>query len=105
MKFSIDKSQENIYNLMRVIGYCPAPAKAELSFIRRIGIGDYPRFHIYLKADKSSNKIIFNLHLDQKKPVYQGARAHSAEYEGRVVEQEVERIRTCLASLGRTLLR
>ena len=88
---------------MREIGYCPAPlfSKEKDSFVRGIGTGDYPRFHIYLnlKIDKLSNKIIFDLHLDQKKPVYSGARAHSAEYEGRVVEEEAQRIKKVLGGL------
>ena len=80
---------------MREIGYCPAPlfSKEKNSFIRRVDRRDYPRFHLYLKIDESTNKLIFNLHLDQKKPVYKGTPAHSAEYEGRVVEEETERIK------------
>jgi len=34
--------------------------------------------------------------LDQKKPIYQGTPAHSGEYEGKVVEEETERIKQIL---------
>ncbi len=98
MEFSIDKSQENIYSLMRRAGYVSVERKSQFSFIRRIGTTDYPRFHIYLTDEKTSNKIILNLHLDQKKPRYSGVRAHSAEYDGRVVKKEAERIKTLLNS-------
>jgi len=67
----------------------------ELVFCRILGSGKsgYPRFHIYLKINNVSHETQINLHLDQKKPVYQGVSAHSAEYEGQLVEQEAERIK------------
>ena len=37
-----------------------------------------------------------NLHLDQKAPVYEGAAAHSGEYEGEVVSREAERLKADL---------
>ena len=39
---------------------------------------------------------MFNLHLDQKKPTYEGHVAHSGEYDGELVEEEAERIRRIL---------
>jgi len=36
---------------------------------------------------------MFNLHLDQKQPSYAGAHAHNAEYEGEIVEREIERLK------------
>lgn len=95
--------KENIYNLMRKAGYhkseTRAPAKREdeqgsstFAFCRPAR--GYPRFHIYLKPEKDS--LIINLHLDQKKPIYKGAPAHSAEYQGKVVKEEAERIRQML---------
>ena len=74
--------------------------KGELVFVRPPK--GYPRFHLYLKVDGSTNSpqigkdLIFNLHLDQKRPVYKGASAHSGEYEGEIIEKEAERIRTLL---------
>ena len=73
---------------MRTAGYYP---KNGLSFVREIGGLRYPRFHIYLDQDKDN--IVINLHLDQKKPRYKGAKAHNAEYDGKVVEDEAERLK------------
>ena len=98
MKIALDL-QGNIYNLMRQCGYCfGGENKGELAFSRIIGAArsGYPRFHVYIKNDKVSRQTIINLHLDQKKPIYQGAPAHSAEYESEVVEKEAERIKQIL---------
>ena len=62
------------------------------SFVRRAGSNFYPRFHVYI--NEGEEKVVFNLHLDQKKPSYQGAHAHNAEYEGEVVEAEAERLKS-----------
>ena len=61
------------------------------SFTRRLRSGPYPRLHVYIK--EGERKIIFNLHLDQKKPSYSGSHAHNAEYEGEVVQAEIERLK------------
>lgn len=60
------------------------------SYVRRLGGENYPRFHIYLNEENGSQ--ILNLHLDQKKPSYAGAHAHSGEYDGELVEREASRI-------------
>lgn len=75
---------------MRNIGYAPFRD----SYVRRIGRGAYPRFHIYVK--EGENNIIINLHLDHKRPSYEGSIAHSGEYEGAIVEGEAERIKKSL---------
>lgn len=62
----------------------------ENSYARRLRGDFYPRFHVYIKDGGSS--WIFNLHLDQKRPSYEGSHAHSGEYDGSVVEKEVQRI-------------
>lgn len=90
------RTKGNIYDFMRKSGYSfqkENKERGELIFIRRLGARDYPRFHLYLKTDKSSDNIIFDLHLDQRKPVYRGTPAHLAEYNGEAVKQEVERIK------------
>ena len=85
------KTKETPYGLMRKLGYrFMGQEKDELVFSKALAPSGYPRFHIYLKAKE---EIIINLHLDQKKPIYKGAPAHSAEYEGKVVEKEAERIK------------
>ncbi len=90
--------KENIYNLMRKIGYYfrgEDKEKSELSFVRPPK--GYPRFHIYLKP--GNKNLIFDLHLDQKRPIYKGATAHSGEYDGELVEKEVERVKQILQKL------
>ena len=74
----------------------------EISYARSLDPGRfYPRFHIYIEEVKPRTDsqsefgagVIFDLHLDQKRPIYEGVTAHSGEYDGEVVEREAERIR------------
>lgn len=67
------------------------------TFVRHFGAGRYPRFHMYVKEDE--NKIEFSLHLDQKKAMYAGQHAHSAEYDSPTVKTEVERLKDMLRSI------
>ena len=111
------KIQGNIYILMRQCGYYferparNAPAttskmlagaggqdKEELAFCRIIGASKsgYPRFHAYIKINNVSQETIINLHLDQKRPVYKGVPAHSAEYDSEAVKKEIVRIKQTL---------
>jgi hypothetical protein len=64
------------------------------SYAKRIHRDFYPRFHVYIQTEGES--VIFNLHLDQKRPIYEGVTAHSGEYDGDVVEREAERIKSYL---------
>lgn len=83
--------KENIYSLMRKIGYTfqrKDESKSEISFVRPPR--NYPRFHIYLK--EVDDNLFFNLHLDQKKPIYKGVTAHSGEYDTETIKQEKQRI-------------
>ena len=75
------------------------PKTGELRVYRSLSIGRYPRFHIYCLIAKNSKLLTINLHLDQKAPVYQGATAHGGDYEGPVLEKEIERIRPLLAGI------
>jgi len=96
MKFVLEKPlKENIYNLMRRLGYhFQRKNNSELVFYRSLRGLRFPRFHIYLK--ETNQELIFNLHLDQKKPTYKGTSAHAGEYEGKIVEDEIERIKQAL---------
>ena len=101
MRFIIkDNKRENITTLSRKIGYRylrEDKIKKEISLIRPLERGGYPRFHLYLKINSETQELIFNLHLDQKRPVYGGAApAHAADYEGGPVEGEAERIKEIL---------
>lgn len=99
MKFIIkNTSGENIVNLARRIGYYFLQEKdSELSFIRPLERSGYPRFHLYVRENPETKDLTINLHLDQKKPIYKGAPAHAGEYEGKVVENEAERIKQILS--------
>ena len=95
----IIKIEGNIRNAMRQCGYYFEKQEGgELAFLRPAGSSrsGYPRFHIYLKFDNVSRETSINLHLDQKKPVYQGVSAHAGEYGGAVVKKEAERIKKIL---------
>ena len=107
MEFTIKNLNKSINNIMRTIGYVPSyfQNEGEFSMVKKLGKNDYPRFHLYIKEGKSLdvatsrgrlNTLVFNLHLDQKKPSYSGVRGHSGEYDGKIVEGEAERIKTLL---------
>jgi len=85
-------------NWLRRAGYAMLPEMegGEISFARRFSRDFYPRFHIYFKEMKNAagvDCVVFNLHLDQKKPGYAGFSRHNAEYDGEVVESESERLK------------
>jgi hypothetical protein len=115
MRIKISK-QDNIIDLIRRCGYSyrgkqacpPTPSRPpandwhcragsdsrrgeEMVFVRRAGISEYPRFHIYLKEE--TDGFVLNLHLDQKRASYSGSRAHGGEHEGGALEKEAERIK------------
>jgi hypothetical protein len=61
------------------------------SFVKRLGGNFYPRLHMYF-SDREE-KIIFDLHLDQKQASYAGAHMHNAEYDGEIIRAEIERLK------------
>ena len=85
--------QQNELIFMRRAGYHQFNDynSGNTSYIRRLSDGFYPRFHVYIETDKD-NRTSINLHLDQKKPSYAGAHAHSADYDGSAVETEGKRL-------------
>ena len=98
MKFEINKEQLNntyAYVLQRAgYKYIVDRHTGKESFVKILNSTGYPRWHLYV--EENNDKIIFNLHLDQKKPLYQGQSAHSGEYDGDVVEEEMERLKGLL---------
>ena len=103
MKLTIPNFTQNPIAFMRSCGYAfdreigpvkPAGhgAGAEASCMRRVSGYDYPRYHAYVHVEETRTLII-NLHIDQKKPSYGTTAAHSGEYDGELVEREMERIR------------
>ncbi len=101
MKLIVNKNQLNVapeqFLRKAGYGYIRDRHSGQDSFVRRLSSGHYPRLHMYIK--ESDNAIIFNLHLDQKQASYAGAHAHSAEYEGEVVEGEIRRLRELIGTL------
>ncbi len=101
MKLIVNKNQLNVApeQFLRRAGYSYIRDRrsGQNSFVRRLGSRHYPRLHMYVK--ESDDSIIFNLHLDQKQASYAGAHAHSAEYEGEVVEAEIERLKGIIGVL------
>lgn len=94
---------ENIPDLLRGLGYRFSgldQQRREQVFYRPLGQNAYPRFHLYLKEDQKEN-LFFSIHLDQKRPIYQGVSAHSGEYEGELVEEEIKRINSLFERYGK----
>lgn len=74
------------------LGYHASPNG---SFERRLNRdGDFPRFHAY--TETVGDEVTISLHLDAKAPSYSGTSAHAGEYEGPLVEAELQRIATSL---------
>lgn len=89
MKIVIPAPNDYARNLLRKCGYAAFedPRTKENSFVRRLSADFYPRFHIYAKED--DRELVINIHLDQKKPSYEGSdHMHSGEYEGEIVDRE-----------------
>jgi len=102
MKIFLQNPPSNITLSMRRLGYHPDRRQkpGSLSFSKRIGNDDYPKFHIYINnkitGDTISESFFLNLHLDMKKPSYKGTSAHSGEYDSDLVQQEATRIKNTI---------
>lgn len=72
--------------------------QGDVSYIRRMTNGEFPRFHVYIEAKPNGFQI--NLHLDQKAPTYGENTAHSGEYDGQIVEMEGKRVKEIIDSLA-----
>jgi hypothetical protein len=101
MKIVLEKISINSEIFMRDCGYrvIENPHQGgEKSFTRSLNWGHfYPRFHVYL--NQLPDVLEINLHLDMKKPSYEGTTAHSGEYDGRLVEEEARRIKSMAEKL------
>ena len=97
MKFIFKKAGMNIIDLLRSAGYSyRGMNNGDFGFIKRIGLNEYPHYHIYAKVENEN--IIINLHLDKKKPSYEGSAANGGEYDGELVEKEMERIKLLITN-------
>ena len=95
MTFKIYNENYNLQDLARKIGYRPLgfTEKQEFNCVRPLG-ADYPRFHIYMSTEPEI--VTINLHLDQKKPSYEGTTAHSGDYDSKTIQEEIQRIKDML---------
>lgn len=89
IKFT-EKYSLNPAMLMRRCGYGQIRTR-EISYAKRLGGSEYPRFHAYIEATDEGFTI--NLHVDQKQPTYGSQTAHSGEYEGELIAGEGNRVR------------
>lgn len=99
MRLRISKNKLNNLSLQqffRQAGYYPLNDRraSSPSFVRRLSRDYYPRFHVYYSLEDDG--YLLNLHLDQKKASYSGQKAHSAEYDGDLVENEIIRLKRML---------
>lgn len=92
MTFTLKSNGQNLQSFMRTLGYKPIGVSPEgqLNCVKPLMGGDYPRYHAYI--NDGPDGFVFNLHLDQKKPSYEGNHAHSGEYDGELVHTERKRI-------------
>lgn len=86
--------QDHARNIMRNVGYGELNARGQVSYARRLSGASFPRYHAYVEDIRGGLQI--NLHIDQKAATYEGNHAHSGEYEGTLVEREMERILSLL---------
>jgi hypothetical protein len=95
MKMKVPKNKTNIdpYNFLRSAGYgfvIDRKEDSKESFVRRLGEGRYPRFHIYVK--ETEDNYFFDLHIDQQTNSI-GKKRHKSEYEGERVLDELKRLK------------
>lgn len=97
MIIRFDNPGMNGEQLLRKAGYGELRDRraTERSWFKRFGPEFYPRFHAYV--EETATGFTVKLHLDQKKPSYEGFSAHSGEYDGVAVEREAQRLRDAAA--------
>lgn len=86
------------------------PNTRKQSYVLKLTAGYYPRFHVYVKESTEGGEPVYviDLHIDQKKPSYGkgaargGTNMHSGEYDGPVVEREIDRLRRWAIAMGAT---
>jgi len=104
MKLIVNKSRLVNFNadeFLRRAGfaYIYDNLKEHGSYVKRLSRDYYPRLHVYVmeKKDKEGRElIVIEMHLDQKKASYVGTKMHSAEYDGEVVESEINNLKNLM---------
>ena len=85
-------------NILRRLGYGEDRKwNGQISYMKRISNTKFPHYHIYIE-DKNGGLQI-NLHVDQKEATHEGSHAHSGEYDGKLVEDEMAYITKYIAYL------
>ncbi|MCX6785540.1 MAG: hypothetical protein NTZ18_01650 [Candidatus Komeilibacteria bacterium] len=102
MIFQISKTSivTNLRDILRKCGYFGLADRfsGQISYVKRLSQSQYyPRFHLYFT--ETEDNFNFKLHLDQKKPSYQGSTAHSGEYNDPIVAEETDRIKNIINNL------
>lgn len=87
MKFKVQKSNYSSTLVLRGLGYY----QLNDAYVKRLTTDYYPRFHIYQQFEDEQS-ITFTLHLDQRKGRHEGIKAHAADDDSELVQQEVIRI-------------
>lgn len=98
MKLTVSANQlaDNVPTFMRRAGYVYIRDRhsGRESYARRLGGGHYPRFHCYIF--EQGGQVTFNLHLDQRQTRYEGVTAHAGEYDGELVQAELDRLQATI---------
>jgi len=90
---------DNARNLMRRLGYGEHIGHGgQISFSRRLAGSDFPRFHAYVE-DKNGG-VQVNLHLDQKPSNLGSGAMHGGEYEGPMIQNEMDRLIRVIRSMS-----
>lgn len=94
MKLKINPLTDNPLTLMRRAGYAFQRAEGgEQSFTKELARGGYPRFHVYVKVEKTT--AILSIHLDHKGHTYGETTRHHGEYEYTgALKDEIDRLLT-----------
>jgi len=104
MKLIVNKSKLVNFNadeFLRRAGfaYIYDNLKGHGSYIKRLNRDFFPRLHVYVMEKKDAtgrDLIVIEMHLDQKKASYEGSKMHSAEYDGEVVEAEINNLKNLM---------
>jgi hypothetical protein len=102
MKIEVNKKALNFNpdQFLRRAGYgfIRDSVRNKESYVRRLTREFYPRLHMYF--EDLPDRVVFDLHLDQKQASYAGNHMHNAEYDGEIVEAEIERLKNLLRGMA-----
>jgi len=93
MKIVLQNLKDNPRTLIRRAGYSEHydNRSQQTSYARRLGTGIFPKFHVYLSEQAGGIEV--SIHIDQKQASYGVGHMHSGDYDGPLIERELERIK------------